>query len=117
MLLYGFTSLEYSNVSKLLVGDAHHSHMTKLRKKTLHTLDMHLCIVHAGTVTHIDGQLKHRETISLQLFAKKSISPLVLLGLGRQIKKHHHPHNTVLTKSIYVHHISNLPKVNAPDRL
>lgn len=45
----------------------------------------------------IDGILEHYEAVAHQLLAELRRSFNLLLCVGRQIKKHHNPHNTILT--------------------
>ena len=73
--------MKYLNVGKLFVGYAHHSHMPELGQKAFDPFDVYNGIIHAGTMPHIDGKLKHTESIHLQPFSKERILPFVFLSL------------------------------------
>ena len=69
--------------------------------KKFNTLDMNFRIVHTCTMPHVNGKLKHCETIFLKLFAEKLVSAFVFLGFGRQIKKHQYPHYSIFANSVH----------------
>lgn len=97
-------SIEKLDVRKLLVSDAHHSHFSMLRYETSDTPHMYLRILHAGTMAHIDGKLKHCKPILLQGLTKISIRFLVLFRFRRKIKENKYPHNSVFTQPVEVCH-------------
>lgn len=88
-------------IAKLFVGNTHYRHMTILRKKRFHTFDMDFSILHARTMAHIYGHLKHSKAITLQILTEQSILFSVFLCFSRQIKKYQYPHNAILTKPIH----------------
>ena len=69
--------------------------------KPLDALDVHLGIVHAGAVPHIDGKLKHGEAIVAKKFAKKLVRLFVLLCFGRQVEENQYPHDAIFTQSVH----------------
>ena len=52
---------------------------------------MYCCILATSTVTYINGKLKHRKTIFLQILSEIRISLLFLLRFSWQIKKERAP--------------------------
>ena len=48
---------------KLLICYRQNSYLTKRRQMRLNPLDMNLCILRTWAMPHIDGELKHYETI------------------------------------------------------
>ena len=72
---------EYFDVAKLLVGDTHDTNLTKLWQDGLYTFAMHLSILHAGTVAHIDGELEHGEAVLNETLAELRVLLDVLLRL------------------------------------
>ena len=89
-------------IAKLLICNTKYTYLTKLGKKRFHTLDMHLCILHACTMPEVNGKLKHRESITLKLLAKLRSGLTIALGIGRQIKQYEHPHNTIFTETFHI---------------
>ena len=51
-------------VAKLLVGDAQNADLAKFGKHGFHTPAVYFSILHAGTVTDVDGELKHGEAVA-----------------------------------------------------
>ena len=92
------------NISKLFICYAHDSDLSILRQKRFNSFYMYGCILATGTMTDINGKLKHRKTITLQILPEIRIRFLVFLCFSRQIKLDKYPHNTIFTKTI--HHIS-----------
>lgn len=83
-----FFAIKELNGRELLVRNTHNGNMAKLGQDFLDTLDMHLRILHAGTMTCINGHLEHSKAIALKVFPKLSIRLAVFLGFRRKIKKH-----------------------------
>ena len=72
-------SAKQVNVAKLLVRDRHDSYIAGFGEKRLHALHVNECILHAGTVTAVDGKLKHNEAVLYQVRAKLGgIMPVLL---------------------------------------
>lgn len=86
--------------TKLLVRYAKHADIAILRKKRFYALYMHLGIFYAGAMADVNRELEHRETVTLQILAEKSISLLVPLCFCREVKENKYPHNPVFAETI-----------------
>ena len=75
-------SIEEFDVLELLVRDAQHPHLSRIRKDSLHSLHVYFHIFAAGTVSHVDGELEHGETILYETLSEVGIHPSVFLGFG-----------------------------------
>lgn len=89
------------NGGELLVGHAKDADIAIVGKNRFDSLNMHLGILLTGTMAHVDGELKHREAVTLQILAKVSIGLAISFRLGRQIEKHQYPHNSIFTETIH----------------
>lgn len=49
---------------------------------------MYLCVLATGTVSDVDGELEHGESVSLEFLAKIRIAFLVLLGFCGQVEEY-----------------------------
>ncbi len=98
--LYRFLAIKQLYGAELLVGDTKYTYMSVLGKERLNTLDMHLGILHAGTMTDINRELEHRETVALQVLAEQGIGLLVPLCLGRKVEENKYPHNPVFAETV-----------------
>lgn len=99
--LLWFLSVKYFKITKLLVGNAEYAHLSKFRKKRLDALDVHLGILHTGTMADVGRELEHGEPVTLQFLAKLCVGLAVTLGLGRQVKLYNHPHNAIFTEAFH----------------
>lgn len=88
---------------ELFVRDAYNADVTRLRQKRLYPLDMHVRVLATGTMTHVDGELEHREPVFQYLLPEVGVGFALLLRLGRQIEKHQNPHNPVFTETFRLH--------------
>lgn len=87
------------NITKLLVGDTEDADIAVVWEEGLNSLDVDGGILHAGTMTHVDGKLEHRKTVFLNVLAKQSVGFDVFFRLCGQIKKNKYPHDMVFVKS------------------
>ena len=71
------------DVGKLFVSDTHDAHFPKLRQNGFHSFSVDFRILHTGTMPHIDGELKHRETVFLESLTKQVVFANVFLSAGR----------------------------------
>ena len=62
---------------------------------------MYRRILAAGTVADVDGELKHRESVALQILSEIGISFLVFFRFRRQIEKNQHPHNPIFAETVH----------------
>lgn len=92
------------DICKLLVSNTKHTDFTIRWQQTLDSAHMHLCILHAATMTNVYRKLKHGEPIALQCLTKISISPFVLLCFGGKIEEYQNPHYSVFAKSFESNH-------------
>lgn len=88
---------------ELFVRDAYNADVTRLRQKRLYPLDMHVRVLATGTMTHVDGELEHREPVFQYLLPEVGVGFALLLRLDRQIEKHQNPHNPVFTETFRLH--------------
>lgn len=95
--IFGFLGVEEFHRGELFVGYPENSDFPFGRKERLRPLYVDIRILRACAVTKIDGILEHYEAVAHQLLAELRRSLNLLLCVGRQIKKHHNPHNTILT--------------------
>ena len=98
---FRLTVAKYLHITKLLVGDTQNADVTKLGHKRLHPFDMHLSVLITWAMPEINRELEHSEAIGHDAFTESGIGLTLLLRLGRQIKKHQHPHNSVFAKSVH----------------
>ena len=75
-------------VAELLVGDAHDAYLAKLWQYGFYSLFMNFRILHAGTMTDIDGKLKHGEAILYQTLAEQRVFTDVFLRLCWQVEQY-----------------------------
>lgn len=68
-------------VTKLLVSDAHDSHLSEFWQHGFYPFAMNLCILHAGTMAHVDGKLKHGEPVLNKSLAEFGVFLDILLRL------------------------------------
>ena len=68
--LLRLSAIKQLNVAKLLVSDAHNANLPEFGQDGFHTFAMNLCILHAGTMAHVDGKLKHGEPVLYESFAE-----------------------------------------------
>ena len=101
---FWFLRVEEFHCGELLVGYAENSNFPFGRKERLCPLYVDIRILRTCTVTKIDGILEHYEAVAHQLLAELRRSFNLLLCVGRQIKKHHNPHNTILTYPFWAGH-------------
>lgn len=94
--IFGFLRVEEFHRGELFVGYPENSDFPFGRKERLRPLYVDIRILRACAVTKIDGILEHYEAVAHQLLAELRRSLNLLLCVGRQIKKHHNPHNTIL---------------------
>ena len=76
-------SVKQLNISKLFIRNTHDSDLPILWKKRFNSFYMHCCILTTSTMTDINGELKHRKAITLQILPKICIRLLVLLCFSR----------------------------------
>lgn len=69
---------------------------------------MGLGVLFRGAMADVDGVLKHRESVLYQMFAKSSGILALLFCLGRQVEKHHYPHNLIFAESGAFSHYSKV---------
>ena len=81
-------AIEKLYVAELFVGDAHDADLAELWQHGFDPLAVNLCILHAGTVAHIDGELKHGEPILDEAFAEPGVFLDVLLRLSWQVEQY-----------------------------
>lgn len=93
-----FSSKKKFHRRKLLVRYAQHPHLAIIRQQTLDPTDMHIGILHRRTLTQINRELEHREPVAQQILTELGSDLAFLLCLGRQIKEHKNPHDTIFTK-------------------
>ncbi len=68
---------------------------------------MYLGILTTGAVAHINGKLKHGESVAHEFFAEVGVCLSLFLGIGRQVEKNKYPHDTVFAETVeFVVHIS-----------
>ena len=73
---------EQFDVAKLLVGNAHDTDLAEFRQNGFHPFAMHLSVLHAGAMTHVDRELKHGEAILDETLAELRVLLDVLLRLS-----------------------------------
>ena len=76
------------NFAKLFVGDGYDGHMTVFGQQCFDTSQMYVGILTAGTVAHIDGKLKHGESVAHEFFAELGSGMTLLLGVGREVEEY-----------------------------
>ena len=108
MLAWGFgwqcfLIAEDFNFAKLFVGDGYDGHMTVFGQQCFDTPQMYVGILTAGTVAHIDGKLKHGESVAHQFFAEHGGGVTFPLCVGGKVEKYEYPHNTVLAETYVAH--------------
>ena len=91
------------HLAELLVGDAQNANFAMLGQKRFHALDVHIGILATRTMPDVSRKLEHGETVAHDALAKLGCRFPLLLGLGRQVVKHHHPHDFVFAESVGVH--------------
>lgn len=62
--------------------------MSILGENGFYTAQMHIGILPAGTVTHIDRELKHGKSVAHEFFAKLGSGMTLLLGVGREVEEY-----------------------------
>lgn len=97
------TAKEEFHIAELFVCDAKQTDLSIRGKKRFHATQVHVCILIAGAMTHINGELEHGEAITLQIFPEKSVSLLLFHRSGRQIKEDKNPHHAILTDPAHGH--------------
>ena len=90
------------NFPELFVGNAENSNLPKFGQKRFHPPDMHIRVLLAGAMPHINGELEHSEPVLHQLLSEIRRGLPLLFGLCRQIKKHENPHNLVFTEPFQI---------------
>ena len=90
-----FFAVKDFDVSELFVRDAEHSDVSFGRSHTHDAFDMHLCVVHTGTVPHIDGELEHGESVLYNVFSELCCRSSFLFSFRRQVIEDEHPHDSV----------------------
>ena len=104
---YNFSGREYLHHTKLFVGNAQYAHLALWWEKHFYPFYMHLGIFTAGAVAHINGELKHGEAVAQKFLAEVGVGFPLFLGIGRQVKKHKYPHDTVFAETVEISvHIS-----------
>jgi len=98
-----FLPLKEFHHPELLIGNREDTDIPMLGQSSLHPFYMNIRILSAGTMAQIDGKLEHGESVFHHLLAKVGIDFPVFLRIGRQIKKYHHPHDSVFIKTIHKH--------------
>lgn len=83
-----FVAKEQFNISKLLVGDAHDAHLPEFGQDGFHPLAMNLCILHAGTMAHINRKLEHGEAILNETLSEFGVFFDVLFRLCWEVEQH-----------------------------
>ena len=86
--LLGLGAKEQLNIAKLLVCDAYNAYLPEFGQDGFHSLAMNLCILHAGAMAHVDGKLKHGETVLNETFAKFGVFLDILLRFCREVEQH-----------------------------
>ena len=81
-----FITIKQFDAAKLFVGNAQNANLSIIRKKGSDPLHMDIGVLTTRTVTHVNGELKHRESISLQILTKINVCLLVLFRFSRQIE-------------------------------
>jgi hypothetical protein len=89
------------HLAKLFVGDADNADISRRRQRCFNTADMHLGILSRGAMAQIYRKLKHGKAVSHKILAKLSRMLAVFLDLGRQVKKHKYPHNSIFRKTFH----------------
>ena len=90
------------HLPELLVGDAENAHLSQGRQIVFDAFDVYVGVFHTRTMAHVDGKLKHGETIGHKALAEIGIRFAFFFGFGRQIKKDHDPHDAVFAKTFHV---------------
>lgn len=96
-----FLAIEKFDIAKLLVRNTENSDLPVFRKERFYSFYMYGGVLLTGTMTDIDGELKHGEPIALQIFAEFSRSLAVFLGFGGEIKQNKYPHDAIFTKAFH----------------
>ena len=84
--MLGLCAKEQLNIAKLLVSDAHNANLPEFGQDGFHSFAMNLCILHAGTMAHIDGKLKHGEPVLYESFAEFGVFLDILLRLRWKVE-------------------------------
>lgn len=90
-----FLTIKNLNISKLFIGYAHDSDVSAFRKQRFNSFYMYLRIVHTRTMSDVDRELEHGETIAHDVLTEFGSNLPVFLCFCRQIIKHENPHNSI----------------------
>jgi hypothetical protein len=80
---------------ELLIRKLENAYMPFGREKAFHPFNMHIRILAAGAMAHINTELEHLETIRQQLLPENGVGFPVFFGFCREVKKYKYPHNAV----------------------
>ena len=81
-----FGSKEKFDIAKLFISYTHNPHFSKLRQYGFYAFTMDFSIFHTGTMTHIDGELKHGESILNETLSEFSVFLDIFLRLSGKIE-------------------------------
>lgn len=86
--LLRFGAKKQLDVAKLLVSNAHNANLPEFWQDGFYSFAMNLCILHAGTMSHINGKLKHGEPVLDETLAEFGVFLDILLRLCGEVKQH-----------------------------
>src|SRR5690606_12073666 len=62
---------------------------------------MHVRILVAVAVAHVDAELHHSETVALQILSKAGVVPSFFSGFGRQVEEDEYPHDPIFIQAAH----------------
>ena len=114
---HGLLAVKQFDGTKLLVGNAEDADVSECRKERFYPFYMDLGVLHACAMTHVNGELEHREAVALEVLTEQGIGLLVFPGSRRQVEENKYPHNPVFAKTV-LHDVTDKNQLLiTPDRL
>ncbi len=91
------------HLAKLLVCNSKYANLSLRGNHSLDSFQVDISILLTGTMTDINRELEHDESITQECLAKIGSHSHLFLCFYWQIKKNEKPHNAIFTKSFCVH--------------
>ncbi len=94
-----FPTIVNAGLGKLFVGKAENSDMAIFGKIAFYATHKTVGSFFAGTVAHVNGELKHQETITYEVLTEFRTRLALFFRARRKIKLYEYPHGAILIDS------------------